>query len=120
MTNPFPTNESYKRFKNGDYIRFHQNFIGSIYQLIEFITEFRILQESQNRTSVYNYTAGSFVKIRNLFLLPKVLHSTLHSAPRAQHEIKTICILQSTTLTKMFFQHIKYCMLYFNSFRLFL
>ena len=33
MTIPFPSDESYKRYKNGDYIRFHQHFIGSIYQL---------------------------------------------------------------------------------------
>jgi hypothetical protein len=77
MTILFPSDESYKRYKNGDYIRFHQHFIGSIYQLIEFITAFRILQESQHRTSIYNYIAESFFRNRNLFLQPKVLHSTL-------------------------------------------
>lgn len=33
MTNPLPSDESYNRSKNGDYIRFNQNFNGSIYQL---------------------------------------------------------------------------------------
>lgn len=81
-TIPFPSDESYKRYKNGDYIRFHQHFIGSIYQLTEFITAFRMLQESQHRTSIYKYVADSFFRKMNLFLQPRVLHSTvLFSTP---------------------------------------
>lgn len=77
MTIPFPSDESYKRYKNGDYIRFHQHFIGGIYQLTEFITLFRILQESQHCTSTYKYAADSFFRKTNLALQPRVLHSTV-------------------------------------------